>query len=158
VELKQWECLPKFSSARILFANVTLSYMSHIIGVLTCLLQNIACVASVSVWFGSKERSRDRILGFGRARNETRAKKWKWGEGEGKEGSFLPSFPPHPLAALLLTPFFAQCLTIVPRSLLLIRRETFATQAMQNKAYCKTHCWSRCKGCSAVLSLLERYS
>ena len=45
----------------------------------------LACVASVSVWFGSKERPRNRILGFGRARNETRAKKWKWGEGEGKD-------------------------------------------------------------------------
>ena len=45
----------------------------------------LACVASVSVWFGSKERPRNRILGFGRARNETPAKKWKWGEGEGKE-------------------------------------------------------------------------
>ena len=37
----------------------------------------IACVASVSVWFRSKERPRNGILGFGRARNETRAKKMK---------------------------------------------------------------------------------
>ena len=29
------------------------------------------------------------------------------------------SFLPHPLPALLLTPFFARCLTLVPRSLLL---------------------------------------
>ena len=29
------------------------------------------------------------------------------------------SFIPHPLPALLLTPFFARCLTLVPRSLLL---------------------------------------
>ena len=36
---------------------------------------SLACVASVSVWFRSKERPRNRILGFGRARNETRAKK-----------------------------------------------------------------------------------
>ena len=35
----------------------------------------LACVASVSVWFRSKERPRNGILGFGRARNETRAKK-----------------------------------------------------------------------------------
>ena len=35
----------------------------------------IACVASVSVWFRSKEKPRDGILGFGGARNETRAKK-----------------------------------------------------------------------------------
>ena len=47
----------------------------------------LACVASVSVWFRTKERPRNGILGFGRARNETRAKKWKWGEGEG------PSLP-----------------------------------------------------------------
>ena len=33
----------------------------------------LACVASVSVWFRSKERPRNGILGFGRARNETRA-------------------------------------------------------------------------------------
>ena len=31
----------------------------------------IACVASVSVLFRSKERPRNEILGFGRARNET---------------------------------------------------------------------------------------
>ena len=35
----------------------------------------------------------------------------------------------HPLPALLLTPFFARCLTLVPRSLLLNRTETLATQA-----------------------------
>ena len=49
----------------------------------------------------------------------------KVGEGEGKEGNFLP----HPLPALLLTPFFARSLTLVPRSLLLNRTETLATQA-----------------------------
>ena len=43
----------------------------------------LACVASVSVLFRRKERPRNGILGFGRARNETRAKKWKRGEGEG---------------------------------------------------------------------------
>ena len=37
----------------------------------------LACVASVSVLFRSKERPRNEILGFGRARNETRAKKWR---------------------------------------------------------------------------------
>ena len=35
----------------------------------------VACVASVSVLFRSKERPRNEILGFGRARNETRGKK-----------------------------------------------------------------------------------
>ena len=75
----------------------------------------IACVASVSVWFRSKERPGNGILGFGRARNQIRAKKWK--------------FLPHPLPALLLAPFFARSLTLVPRSLLLNRTETLATQA-----------------------------
>ena len=37
------------------------------------------------------------------------------------------SFLPHPLPALLLAPFFAWSLTLVPRSLLLNRRETLAT-------------------------------
>ena len=45
----------------------------------------VACVASVSVWFRSKERPRNGILGFGRAINETRAKKMKV-EGGGREG------------------------------------------------------------------------
>ena len=55
--------------------------------------RGLACVASVSVWFRSKERPRNGILGFGRARNETRAKKWKWGEGEGKEGNACRQTP-----------------------------------------------------------------
>ena len=80
--------------------------------------REIACVASVSVWFRSKERLRNGILGFGRARNETSAKKRKWGEREGV--SFLSS---HPLSALLLALYFAPSLTLVPRSLLLKRTE-----------------------------------
>ena len=43
----------------------------------------------------------------------------------------FPSIFPHPLPALLLAPFFAQSLTLVPRSLLLNRMETLATQAKQ---------------------------
>ena len=43
----------------------------------------------------------------------------------GKKG-FLPS---PPLPALLLAPFFARSLVLVPRSLLLNRTETLATQA-----------------------------
>ena len=62
----------------------------------------VACVASVSVRFRSKERQRNGILSFDRARNETRAKK---------------------------EPFFAPSLTLVPRSLFLNRTETLATQA-----------------------------
>ena len=41
----------------------------------------------------------------------------------------FPSFFPHPLPALLLAPFFARSLTLVPRSLLLNCTETLATQA-----------------------------
>ena len=40
----------------------------------------------------------------------------------------FPSFLPHPLPALLLTLFFAQSFTLVPRFLLLKRTETLATQ------------------------------
>ena len=72
----------------------------------------IARVASVSVWFGSKKRPWKRIFGFNRAKNLL----------------FSPP-PPHPLPALLLAPFFARSLTIVPHSLLLNRTETLATQA-----------------------------
>ena len=47
----------------------------------------------------------------------------------------FPSFLPHPLPALLLAPFFARSLTLVPRSLLLNRTETLATQAMNEDTY-----------------------
>ena len=36
-------------------------------------IENLACVASVSVWLRSKVRPRNRIFGFGYMRNETRA-------------------------------------------------------------------------------------
>ena len=64
----------------------------------------VACVASVSVWFRSKERPRNGILGFGRARNETRAKKCHFSRGLWLSFSFFGS-------------------------LLLNRTETLATQA-----------------------------
>ena len=48
------------------------------------------------------------------------------GGGGRKETSFLL----HHLPALLLAPFFARSLTLVPRSLLLNRTETLATQAI----------------------------
>jgi len=41
----------------------------------------------------------------------------------------FPSFLPRPLPALLLSPFFARSLTLVPRSLFLHRTEMLATQA-----------------------------
>ena len=50
----------------------------------------------------------------------------------------FPSFLPHPLPALLLAPFFARSLTLVPRSLLLNRTETLATQASGS------HAWHAC--------------
>ena len=41
----------------------------------------------------------------------------------------FPSFPPHPLPALLLVPFFARQLILVPCSLLIDCTETLAMQA-----------------------------
>ena len=61
-----------------------------------------ACVASVSVWFGSKEIQGD-------------------------------LWYTHPLPALLLAPLFSRSLTLVPRSFLLNRTETLATQARKEK-------------------------
>ena len=48
------------------------------------------------------------------------------GEGEGK----FPSFLPHHFPALLLAPFFARSLILVPRSLLQNCTETLAAQAI----------------------------
>ena len=55
----------------------------------------------------------------------------KEGEGGG-EGRKFPSFLPHPFLALLLTPFFARSLTLVPCSRTETRTETLATQARRN--------------------------
>ena len=49
----------------------------------------LACVASVSVWFRSKEIPRKGTVGFDRARNETRAKRGRW------KGRKETSSPPH---------------------------------------------------------------
>ena len=98
--------------------------------------KEIAYVASVSVWFRSKEIPRKGTFGFDRARNETRAKKWKRGEGRGNPGVCLqafPSFLPIPLPALLLAPLFSRSLTLVPRFFFLNRTETLATQARKEK-------------------------
>ena len=51
------------------------------------------------------------------------------GMGRGKKETLFPSFLLQPLPALLLAPFFARSLTLVPHSLLLNRTETLATQA-----------------------------
>ena len=48
--------------------------------------------------------------------------------GKCREQAF-PSFPPHPLPALLLVPFFARQLILVPCSLLIDCTETLAMQA-----------------------------
>ena len=48
------------------------------------------------------------------------------GRGRGRKETFLSS---PPLLALLLAPFFASSLTLVPRSLFLNRIETLAKQA-----------------------------
>ena len=83
----------------------------------------IACVASVSFCFRSKEIPRKGTFGIDRARNETRAKKLKRGRGK---VSFLSS-PPVPRSFTCAT--FLAVLTLVPRSFLLKRTETLATQA-----------------------------
>ena len=67
-----------------------------------------AWVASVSVWFQSKERPRDRMFGFYHARNGTRAQKWKRGGGRGRKEIAFPYLSSPPLPALLLAPFFAR--------------------------------------------------
>ena len=62
----------------------------------------------------------------------------KEGGGEGVCLQAFPSFLPHPLPALLLAPLFSWSLTLVPRSFLLNRTETLATQAsgFQNPRVC----------------------
>jgi len=58
----------------------------------------------------------------------------------------FPSFLPHPFPALSLTPFFARSLTLVPRSLLLNRTETLATQVTSGPVYVQQN------GCAFVFS------
>ena len=85
----------------------------------------VACVASVSVWFRNKKRTRnDEELDFQfwPEKNGTRAKNERSGEGK------FPPFLPHPLPAPLLVTFFARCLTLIPCSLLRNGTETLATQ------------------------------
>ena len=58
-------------------------------------------------------------------------------------GAYLQAFPPflpNPLPALLLAPFFARSLTLVPRSFLLNRTETLATQASLNMGSLRGRC------------------
>ena len=83
---------------------------------------SVACVASVSVWFRSKERP---VLAAREMKRDAKNERGERGRGR-KETFFLP----NPLPAHLLAPFFGQSLTLVPRSLLLNRTETLATQAI----------------------------
>ena len=77
------DVVPRYNSKLLFFTIDPLdTIIPHTLGNLKL---ELACVASVSVWFRSKERPRNGILGFGRARNETRAKKMKVGGG-GREG------------------------------------------------------------------------
>ena len=79
----------------------------------------LARVASVSVWFRSKESFR-----FWPREKWNESQKMKEGGGEGGR---KVSFPPHLLPDLFLAPFLARSLTLVPRSLLLNRTETLGT-------------------------------
>ena len=74
----------------------------------------------VSEWRKTEERDSR----FWPREKWNKSQKMKVGEGVG-QGRKLP----HPLPALSLAPFFARSLTLVPRSLLLNRTETLATQA-----------------------------
>ena len=71
--------------------------------------------------------------------------KERGGGGRGRKETFLPV----PLPAVLLAPFFARSLTLVPRSLLLNRTETLATQA-------KTLLGVRRDGCIRRLSKFQQ--
>ena len=75
----------------------------------------LACIASVSVWFRSKERPRNGIFGFSRAKKGTRTK----------------------------NPFFERSLTLVPCSLLRNRTETLATRANRRSVTKHSTVWSR---------------
>ena len=58
-------------------------------------------------------------------KREPKNERGERGRGRGRKETFLP----HPVHALLLAPFFARSLVLGPRSLLLNRTETLATQA-----------------------------
>ena len=81
----------------------------------------VARVGSVSVWFRPSKGRRD----FRSWPRKKRSESAKMKEGGGEERK--P--PTNPLPALLLGPFFARSLTLVPRSSLRNCTETLATQA-----------------------------
>ena len=86
----------------------------------------LAYVASVSVWFWKKRKTKEWDFRFGQREKWNENQKKKKGGGGGGEGTF----PPHLLPALFLAPFFARSLTLVLRSLFRNRTEKLATQAI----------------------------
>ena len=73
----------RFTSRRVYCRRVSVILRYSIL--IKSAIINLASVASVSVWFQSKERQRNGIFGFGRARNwQTSGQKLNQGEGEGE--------------------------------------------------------------------------
>ena len=68
----------------------------------------------------------------------------------------FPSFLPHPLPALVLTPFFARSLTLVRRSLLLNRTETLPTQVTPEFSVLLRHTDEPQRGRNSCLWLQSR--
>ena len=81
-------------------------------------------VGSVSVWFRPSKGRRD----FRSWPRKKRSESAKMKEGREEERK-PPTNPLPPLPALLLAPYFARSLTVVPRSSLRNCTETLATQA-----------------------------
>ena len=99
---------------------ISARFSLRIIQAVTVLL---AYVASVSVWFRSKERpSNDMEQDFQFWLHE------EWNDSQKMKGRRWRGRKANPLA-LLLAPFFACCLTLVPLSQLRNRTETLARQA-----------------------------
>ena len=73
----------RFTSRRVYCRRVSVILRYSIL--IKSAIINLASVASVSVWFQSKERQGNGIFGFGRARNwQTSGQKLNQGEGEGE--------------------------------------------------------------------------
>ena len=87
--------------AKSVFFSIFVHFEYWLTEIKSSSIKTAACVTSVSVWFWIKERPGNGIFGVGRARKETRA---------------ILHRPLPPLPALLLTPFLARSLTLVPRS------------------------------------------
>ena len=86
--------------AKSVFFSIFVHFEYWLTEIKSSSIKTAACVTSVSVWFWIKERPGNGIFGIF-ARKETRA---------------ILHRPLPPLPALLLTPFLARSLTLVPRS------------------------------------------